>query len=509
MKKNIVLLTFLLCSLSLFAESYIDSLQAVIESLPFSYEKADKIWDLALYQSNESNQPQEAIENYSKASEMFVEIDSLSQAFKTNGSIINVAFNNPEYYDYSKEAFTKQLSFFENKKLQKYKGDMLVFFLRHVTNAYLLKEMDYLKECLLLVEPYFKDNKYDYIKIDFDYISILTTSFFNGEQAALNQSMEVYDRLESGKYNLVFGKKQSMRVKLLSLMQNYHYYRGNIEQSNHLLDQAMFIAKDTYQNHPDSLSSMDKINFKVDITKIMTLKVDNIPIIEENLVDIEKDYLEVNDFSKSFDEERELNNFVKIAHAYDIVYSGNHEKISYYLNLVEKDLELLKNPVYLTNYQLTKARYMLNKKEYDQANSLFLKVEDFIDKTNQYWLKLNYIMERSRYYFEMGDPKTGYQMITTFYKTIDKDFSTDIAEKTAQLNNLLNTQRLQSDNLTLEKELEINSLKNSRSNLIIIIITISLAFAVIFLINNIIMRNKLQKALKKQSEELQQEIISN
>ncbi len=501
------LLLFGIFGLSLWSNELADSLKLEIESLPFSYLKGDKIWDLALLQGNELNQPEESIKNYLKATEMFVEMDSLASAIKTNSSVFIMAFNNPEYFEYSKEAFPRHLTFLDNEKLQSYKTKLLRDMQIHLNNAYFLKDMDHLQEGLLLIEKYFDDRKNDSMKIDFDHLQILTINHFYGEEKALNKSMEIYKAIENGDYNLNFGKKNIMRVKILSVMQNIYYYRGDIDQSNQILDQAKTIAFDVYTNYTDSLSVYEKNDLRSDIAQLMTLKTDNLEIKEENLTAIETGYLDVNKFAKAFDKDREVNNYVKIAHAYDVVFSGKHRKINYYLTKAENEIELVSNSLFVTNFYLTKARYLLNVKDYETADLCFLEVEKFIDKTNQSWIKFNYILERSRYYFETNQPKIGYDMVTKFYKNIDKDFSNDIAEKTAELNNLLATQELKSDKIKLEKELEIKSLKSSRETLVTTLVGIVLGFTSLLLINNVRLNKKLKYSLTTQSETLQKEMI--
>jgi len=504
-----MLLMFLILASIISADEVVDSLKIEIDSLPFSYQKGDKIWDLALYHENVLNQHQEAIDNFNIATEIFIKLDSLASAIRTNGSIIIIAHSNPEYFEFSKQAFARHISFLNNDKLELPKESIYLDILRHLKTAYFIKEMEGLRQGIGIMNNHIEDKKYDYIKIDLDYLSILVNSYFNGEQKALEQCIKVYDAVERGEYSLPFGKRESMRVKILSLMQNYHFYRGNIAESNQLLDRAMSIAKDTYLNHCDSLSAIDNINFRTDIAQIMTLKTDNIEITEENLQAIEEGYLDVNKFAKSFDKERVINNFVKIAHAYDIVYSGIHPKIDYYFKQAEKGLEFVQNPLYLTNYQLAKARYLLNKKKYEKANSMFLEVERFIDKSNQSWLKFNYVMERSRYFFEQDNPKAGYDLITNFYTAIDKNFSASIAKKTAELNNLLETQTLKNQQSVLKSDLEIQSLKNSRKNLITTFIAIVLAFITLLLINNLRLNRKLKNTLVNQNEKLKNEIKLN
>lgn len=506
MKNAFTLFIILIMSYTLGADVVVDSLNIEINSLPFSYLKGDKIWDLALYYDNVLAQPKEAIENFTKSTEMFIKLDSLSSAIKTNGSIILVAFRFPEYFTDSKKAFDRSISFLENKALRAKKGIILTDIQRHLTNAYFIKEMEHLKEGLSLTNKYFNDKEYDHIKMDFDQLLILATNYFFGEEKALDKAMEIYKAIENDEYNLSYGLKHSMRVKILSTMQNFYYYRGDIEQSNQLLDEAMMIAIDVYTNHTDSLSSVEKINFRTDIAQIMTLKIDNIEIKQDNLSSIEDGYLEVNQFAKAFDKDREINNFVKIAHAYDVIYSGKHPKTQHYLTKAEKELELINNPLFKTNFYLTQARFFLNNKEYDQANLAFLEVEKFIDKTNQSWIKFNYIMERSRYYFELDKPKTGYDMITNFYTNIDKEFSDNIAEKTAELNILLETQELKNEKLELETELAINSLKSSRENLVTTLVGIVLGFTTLLLINNVRLNKKLKNSLSSQGEKLTEEI---
>ena len=506
MKKNFLLWFLLIISLTLGADEVVDSLKIEIDSLPFSYLKGDKIWDLALYYDNVMVQPKDAIDSFVISTEMFIKMDSLASAIKTNSSIFLVAYRNPEYFECSKQALSRHIAFLENDQLRDKKGILLKDIQRHLANAYFIKDMDHLKECLSLMDKYFDDKKYDPIKIEYDQLLILATNYFFGEEKALEKSMEIYKNVENGKYNLAFGLKNSMRVKILSMMQNFYYYQGDIEQSNRLLDEAMLIAMDVYQNHTDSLSSIEKINFRSDIAQIMTLKTDNIKITEYNISAIEQGYLDVNNFAKAFDKDREINNFVKIAHAYDIIYSGENPKTKYYLTKAEEGLEVVNNPLYKTNYYLTKARYLLNKKDYEQANLAFEEVEKFIDKSNQSWIKFNYIMERSRYYFENNSPKLGYDMVTEFYTNIDKDFSNNIAEKTAELNNLLETQKLQNAKIELEKELEIKSLRSSRENLITTLVGIVLGFTTILLINNVRLNKKLKHSLSKQGEKLKEEI---
>lgn len=509
MKKIIILIVLCLTVFTLIADEFTDSLTTEINSLPFSYLKGDKIWDLALYYDNVLEQPQETIDNFVKATNIFIKLDSLSSAIRTNGSIILVAFNHPEFYEFSKEAFQRHISFLENKKLQGHKKEILTDVQRHLNNAYFIKEMEYLREGLGLMEQYFVDNKYDDIKIYYDQLQIMTTNYFSGEEKALEQSMQIYQDIENDHYRLNFGLKHSMRVKILSMMQNFYYYRGDIEQSNQLLDKAMTIALDVYTNQTDSLSSIEKVNFRTDIAQIMILKIDNIKITLENLPVIEKGFLDVNEFIKSFDKDREINNFVKIAHAYDVIYSGKHPKIKHYLSKAEQEIGLVNNALYLTNFHLTKARFLLNKKDYESANLAFLEVEKFIDKANQSWIKFNYIMERSRYYFEIGEIKTAYDLITEFYTNIDKDFSSNIASKTAELNNLIETKELKNEKIKLEKELEIKSLKGNRDTLITTLVGIVLGFTTLLLINNVKLNKKLKYSLSSQSEKLKHEIYIN
>ena len=507
MKKMLSVILLIVISVTLSSDVIVDSLKKEIDSLPFSYLKGDKIWDLALYQGNSLNQPGEAIKNYLKATEMFVQMDSLASAIKTNGSVIIVAYNNPEYYESSKIAFARILTFLADDKLSQYKLTLFSDARRHLKNAYFLKEMEHLREGLTQLASYFDSDDFDEIKIDLDQLAILNTHYFFGEEKALEESMKTYQAIENDEYNVSFGTKQSMRVKVLSLMQNYHFYRGNIEQSNQLLDEAMDIALDVYQNHIDSLSAVQKIIFRADISQLMTLKTDNIELTENNLNKIERGYLDVNKFAKSFDPEREVNNFVKIAHAYDVIYSGKHPKINFYLNKAEERISEVTNITYQTNFYLTKARYLLNNKDYQNADVAFKKVEESIDKANQSWLKFNYVMERSRYYFEKNKPKIAYDMITEFYTTIDTDFSENIAEKTAELNNLLETQKLINEQKTLKSELEIKSLQSSREKLITTLIGIVLGFITLLLVNNVRMNKRLKTHLSKQSEQLKKEML--
>lgn len=508
MNKITMLITLLILTvtLTLSSDEVADSLVKEIESLPYSYLKGDKIWDLALYQDNALNKPEDAIMNFLKASEMFMAMDSLASAIKTNGSVMIIAYNHPEFYDYSKQAFTRDKFLLDNKDIAKLKLNILTDIHLHLSNAYFMKEMEYLQEKLLIMENYFDDEKYDSVKFEYDQLLILATNYFYGEEKALEKSMQIYEAIEKGEYKLDFGMKSSMKVKILSVMQNFYYYRGDIEQSNKLLDEAMAIALDVYTNHIDSLSQVKKKNFRTDISQLMTLKIDNIKIEKDNLSDIEQGYLEVNKFAKSFDKEREINNFVKIAHAYDVIYSGNNPKTKVYLDKAERGLNFITNSLYLTNFYLTKARYSLNNKNYKEANIAFLEVEKFIDKTNQSWIKFNYILERSRYYFEVNQPKKGYDMVTEFYTNIDKDFSNNIAEKTAELNNLIETKDLKNEKIKLEKELEIKTLRNSRENLVTTLVGIVLGFTTLLLINNVRLNKKLKYSLTEQSQKLQEEI---
>ena len=507
MKKFYYPIILLLSVFSLYSNELTDSLKVEIDSLPFSYLKGDKIWDLALLQGNELNQPEEAIKNYIRATDIFVELDSLASAIKTNSSVMIMAFNYPEYFNYSKQAFKRHLTFLDNPKLIKYKTTLLTNIQLHLQNAYFLKEMEHLQEGLTITEKYFEDKLNDSIKIDFAQLQIFLTYHYYGEEKAIEKAMEVYEAIEKGDYELNFGKKNSMRIKILSVMQNYYFYRGEIKQSNQLLDQAKAIAFDVYTNHADSLTTIEKINYRSDIAQIMTLKTDNIEIKEENLNIIENGYLEVNQFAKSFDKDREINNYTKIAHAYDVIHSGKHPKIKFYLDKAENGLELVNNSLYKTNFYLTKARYLLNIKNYKKADLCFQEVEKFIDKANQSWIKFNYILERSRYYFELDQPKTGYDMVTDFYTNIDKDFSNNIAKKTAELNNLIETQELQNDKIRLEKELEIKNLKSSKDNLVTTMIGAFLGFTSLLLINNVRLNKKLKHSLTKQGEKLKKEIF--
>ena len=80
--RTLCFLLILLVANVIFSDEISDSLLVEIESLPFSYEKADKIWDLALHQDNITKQPEEAILNLLKASEMLLRLDSLNHAMK-------------------------------------------------------------------------------------------------------------------------------------------------------------------------------------------------------------------------------------------------------------------------------------------------------------------------------------------------------------------------------------------------------------------------------------------
>ncbi len=488
------------------ADTVVDSLKKVIDSLPYSYEKGDKIWDLAIYQQNSLMQPNLAIKNFNKASQIFAELDSLESAMRTNASIFKVAFVFPEHFPDSKKAFEKHFQFIDNENLAHLKRFMIINMQRHLTNAYFLKDMDHLKEGLERSQKYFEDNQNDDLKLEFTHLFLLITNYFYGEEKALEKSLEVYRELENDGYNFAFAVRELARIKLLSTMQNFHYYRGNIEQSNKLLDEAIDISKNLSKNHIDELSKVQKLNLQTSISHIMTLKTDNIQISNGNLTKIEEGYLDVNKYAKSFDPERSINNFTKIAHAYDVIYTGKHPKIKYYLDKAEADIDNIQNKLYVTNFYLTKARYLLNLKEYDKANSAFVKVEEFIDKSNQSWLKFNYIMERSRFYFEQNKTKTAYDMITDFYKSIDKDFSNDIAEKTAELNNQLETQKLVFQQAELENELKVKSLQNSRETLVTTLVGIVLGFTTLLLVNNVRMNKKLKKNLHKQGSRLKEEI---
>lgn len=195
MKKLPLLLVFIIFSLTLCSDEIADSLKSEIASLPFSYKKGDKIWDLALRQGNELNQPKEAIDNYLKATKIFVKLDSLASAIKTNSSIMVMAYFNPEYFADSKDAFTRHLLFLDNPKLLPYKTTMLKDIKLHLNNAYFIKEMEHLQVALTKVEKYFADGKHDELKVDYDQLSILATNYFYGEEVALEKAMQVYDAI--------------------------------------------------------------------------------------------------------------------------------------------------------------------------------------------------------------------------------------------------------------------------------------------------------------------------
>ncbi len=506
MKKIVSIFIILFVFHVLSADVYVDSLKQVIESLPFSYEKGDKIWDLAIYQTNNLKQAEKAIKNFNLATQMFVEMDSLESAVKAHGNVFKVAFTFPENFEYSKQAFKKHLEFLDNPKLAKMKRSMLISIQRHLLNAYILKEMEELKKGLAEVEIYFDDRENDDLKLEFDHYYILMTNYYYGEEKALTESMKIYENIQEGKYNLTYPEKELARVKMLSNMQNYHYYRGDIEQSSKLLAQALDIARDVSINYSDQLTPIQQINLRDSIGQLMTLKTDNIEIKLENLAEIEQGYLDVNKFTKSYDPERTFNNFTKIAHAYDVIYTGKHPKVKYYLDKAQDQSGNVQNKLYLTNYYLTKARYLLNRKDYKAADLAFAKVEDYVEKSNQSWIKFNYIMERSRYYFEQDQTKKAYDMITGFYKSIDKDFSNNIAEKTAELNNQLDTQKLIHQQTRLEDELRIKSLQNSRETLVTTLVGIVLGFTTLLLVNNVRLNKKLKTNLHRQGSQLKEEM---
>ncbi len=510
MKKISSLIVLLVFFQILGADAYVDSLKKIIDSLPYSYEKGDKIWDLAIYQQNTLSQSALAIENFKKVTQMFTEMDSLEIAVKVNRNIINVAYMFPEYFYESKNAFAKHIEFLNNPRLKDLKRGILIDIQRHVTNAYYLKEMEDLEEALELTEEHFSDKKNDDLKIHFDHFLVLLTNFLYGEEKALEKSIEIYHAIENDEYKVSFEVKELARVQFLSTMQNYHYYRGNIEQSNKLLDEAIVIATNLHQNNYESLSELQKINLISSISQIMSLKIDNLEITEDNLEAIENGYLDVNKIIKPYNFDKVINNYSKIAHAYDIIYSGNHRKIKYYLDMAEEGLDRVNQTLYITNFYLTKARFLLNKKKYAEADVAFTKVEEFIDSSNQSWIYFNYIMERSRYFFETNQTKKAYDMITKFYKSIDKEFSDDIAEKTAELNNQLDTQKLVHQQALLEDELRIKSLQSSRETLVTTLVGLVLGFTTLLLINNVRANKKLKKHLHSQGSKLKEEMdLSN
>lgn len=503
------ILCFLLIVLSVsavFSNTVADSLKVEIDLLPFSYEKADKIWDLAIHQDNVTNEPEKAILSLIQASEMFTELDSLNLAMKTLETVFIIAYNNSELYDYSKEAFSRCFFIIEEKHFNFDKERFIRSTSLHFQTTFYRKEMDYLRKCYERIQQLFDTPELDPLKIEFINYEIYLTKYFVGDEASLEICLKIYEELESGKYNISFGLREKKRMEFLTIIQNYYFYKGDVQQSDHFLDEALKLGTNLYKNYPDSLSAIEKEDLRNSLGRIMNLKTDNIEINLENITKIEHDFLEINKFVRSFNKDMELNNLIKIAHAYDIVYSGKHPKIVSYLKEVEDVLHLIKDRLYLTNFYLTKARYLVNNKEYDKANEAFVEVEDFIDKLDQPWLKLNYVMERSRYYFALDQPEVGYAMVTKFYNSINKELSNSIAEKTAELNNLLKTQNLEQEQLELKKQLEIESLKNNRDNLVTTLVGVVLGFTTLLLVNNVRSNKKLKFKLEEQGQELKSEI---
>ena len=505
--RTLCFLLILLVANVIFSDEISDSLLVEIESLPFSYEKADKIWDLALHQDNITKQPEEAILNLLKASEMLLRLDSLNHAMKTSETVFIIAYNNPEYFEISKKAYNICFTIIDAQKFDYFKERFIRSVGLHFETAFHLNEMEYLRKCYAQIEKILADPELDNLRVEYINYKIYIIRYFEGENRALETCLKVYEDVENDKYNISFGLKQKKRVELLAIIQNYYYYKGDIEQSNRFLDEALKLGTDLYMNHPDSLNFIEKETLKHNLGRIMNLKVDNIEINKDNLPKIENDYLKVNNFVKSFDKDMELNNFSKIAHAYDIVYSGKHPKIGHYLNKVENSGHSFKRKMYDTNFHLTKARYLLNNQDYDKANEAFIKVEEFIDKIDQPWINFNYVMERSRYYFAHDQPKIGYDMVTKFYTSIDKEFTGNIAKKTAELNSLLKTQSLEKEQSELKKQLEIESLRNNRDNLVTTLVGVVLGFTTLLLVNNLRMNKKLKFTLNKQSKELDEEIM--
>lgn len=505
--KRVLCFLFILLSITaVFSRQVADSLKVEIDLLPVSYEKADKIWDLAIHQDNVTKEPEAAILSLIQASEIFTKLDSLNLAMKTLETVFIIAYNNPELYDYSKEAFSRCFFIIEEKHFNFDKERFIRSASLHFQTTFYRKEMDYLSKCYERIQQLFDTPELDPLKIEFINYEIYLTKYFVGDEASLEICLKIYEELESGKYNISFGLREKKRMELLTIIQNYYFYKGDVQQSDHFLDEALKLGTNLYKNYPDSLSAIEKEDLRNSIGRVMNLKTDNIKINLENINRIEHDFLEINKFVSSFNKDMELNNLIKIAHAYDIVYSGKHPKIAIYLNEVENSLHLIKNRLYLTNFYLTKARYLLNNNEYAKANTAFLEVEDFIDKLDQPWLKLNYVMERSRYYFTLDQPDVGYNMVTKFYNSINKELSNNIADKTAELNNMLKTQSLEQEQLELRKQLEIESLRNNRDNLITTLVGVVLGFTTLLLVNNVRSNKKLKFKLNEQGEMLKSEI---
>lgn len=509
MKKIISVLFLLLTCYFVKADAVVDSLNNVINSLPYSFEKADKIWDLAIYQNNSLKYPKEAIENFTKITEMFVEMDSLVCAMKTNASIFRVIFIFPEYFPLAKEAVDKHIAFLEDERFASSKSIMLTDFIRYLKTAYLLKEMDELKYALTATEKFFSDHKNDDIKIEYNHLYLLLTNYYFGEEVAIEKAMAFYDDVENDRLILNYPEKQLARIKLLATMQNFHYFIGNVDQSTKMLDEAIGIADQVLEEKPQEMTDLQYIHIRTYYNEIKTLKIDNIDITKDNLDAIERGYLDVIKHIIAYENEKAINCYSKIAHAYDVIYTGKHPKIVYYLNKVQENFAKLSDKVYTTNYYLTKARYLLNIKDYKNADEAFKAVEEFINISNQSWMRFNYVLERSRYYFETGQTKLGYDMVTEFYRSIDKDFSKNIAEKTAELNHQLDTQKLKNEQEKLINELEIKSLSSSRDKLITTLVGIVLGFTSLLLVNNVRLNKKLKVHLHKQGSQLKEEMLIN
>ena len=506
--KKIMSLIFCIISLNLFAITKVDNLKREIDALPFSYKKGDKIWDLAI-EHIVNARAKLALESYKEAAEIFVKLDSTSAAFSVARMALSAAIFDTLYVEEAEMSFNFLMTTLLDKRAKYSLSDTPASIYSYgilLESEKMYTELDAMVKKYLEVIP--KGNLLFY-PYEFILMRLRTNEYLYGQNVAITKYLSFYDELVANENKISFVSQKEYEMTVLSAIQNIYYDMGDIDQSNLLLDRALDIGFDVYQNHTDSLSVMNMNNMKNYIGVLLSLKVDNIPIKEENLIDIEKGFLDVVDYFKATNTEKCLNIYTKIAHAYDVIYSGKSDKTSYYLNQVASRFDLLKEDDYRVNYYLTKARYMLNNKKYEEADMLFSEAEKSIAKHGQTWLRFNYIMERSRYFWEVGRTKEGYDLVVNFYKNLNRNFSRDIADRTAQLNADMETAKLQNSKLDLEHALVKERIGKTRRFWLNIVISISLFFISILLILRVKANANLKSQLDSQSEKLMKEIKAN
>jgi signal transduction histidine kinase len=506
MKRRYTTFMILIFLTALFAKSEIDSLKMEINKIDDAYMKADRTWDLAFAQYKHDMIP-ESLESFCKTSDMFVKIDSMRAAIKSQVTALHVSIFREEYYAYSDTLFDRAMDIIDlNTKCVYDTSYVLQVFHDYTGTRYVTSQFSRLNEILKRIDKYVEEVDSGLYKLLFKDTKLQVVKFYQGDEAFLDQALALNNEIMNSDIEAPYAIKQQLIISNLNSIQNLYFERGDLAESNKLLSQALKLAKETYEDKDNLLSTAQKTNFRNTYGTLLTLWGDNVEIKEENLPELEKRYMTANTFIKKYDKQAYYNNYAKIIHAYDVVYSGKSPVIKKYLNELDSNIDKVKRLKYIVNIKLTKARYFMNLKQYKEADKLFTEIENYIFNLNQSWLEFNYVLERSRYYFETNEPKKGYDLVVEFYTSIDKDFANDLSEKTAELNANITTTNLATDKELLEKKLEIESLKHNQKNLLAVIAFASLVFASFILINRVQMNKKLKQELKEKSSRLKSEM---